>query len=124
MHNSCTFNKKKCPKDFVQKTGMERTLLVRITEFLSAMNMSLKIFIRDENSNQGDEKEKERHYSRLMPTLYLLENDQLAKEKHAPIIHTKDLPSLIKALIERTTNYYQNLENNEPPARKIDTDDL
>lgn len=124
MHNSCTFNKKKCPKEFVQKTGMERTLLVRITDFLSAMNMSLKSFIRDENPNQVDERERERLYSRLMPSLYLLENDQLARESRAPIVRIKDLPSLINALIDRTTNYYQSLENNEAPAREIDTDDL
>jgi hypothetical protein len=124
IHNSCAFNKKKCPKEFVQKMGMERTLLIRITEFLAAMNMSLKIFIRDENPNQVDENEKERTYSRLMPSLYLLENDQLARERRAPVVHAKDLPSLINALIDRTIQYYQSLTSSEPPSREIDTGDL
>lgn len=123
MHNSCTFNKKKCPKDFVQKTGMERTLLVRITEFLSAMNLSLKSFIRDEDPDKGDKTEKARHYSRLMPTLYLLENDQIARERNAPIVRTKDLKTLIKALIDRTGNYYESLENKDTPALDIDLDE-
>jgi len=121
MHNSCTFNKKKCPKNFVQKTGLERTLLVRITEFLSAMNVSLKSFIRKENPNKGDE--KERRYSRLMPTLYLLENDQVEKERGAPVVRTKDLASLIQALIDRTRNYYESLRNKAAPALNIDFDE-
>lgn len=123
MHNSCTFNKKKCPKDFVQKTGLERTLLVRITEFLTAMNLSMKSFIRNEDPRKGNEKEKERRYSRLMPTLYLLENYQIESERGAPIVHAKDLASLIKALIDRTSNYYESLINKDTPALDINLDE-
>lgn len=123
MHDSCTFNKKKCPKDFVQKTGMERTLLVRITEFLSAMNLSLKSFVRDEDPKKGTQEEKERRYSRLVPTLYLLENNQIARERSAPVVRPKDLNSLLKALIDRTGNYYEGLINKDIPALDIDLDE-
>ncbi|MDP2193866.1 MAG: hypothetical protein Q8K36_05020, partial [Alphaproteobacteria bacterium] len=93
---------------FVHVNSFERTLLIRVTEFLSSLNNSMEILTKNTVRQDGA---KETTYSRLMPTLYLLELDIVRQKSHKPDMHISNYQEFIQALIVRTEQYYADLSS-------------
>ncbi|MDC0344984.1 hypothetical protein OAN22_02410 [Alphaproteobacteria bacterium] len=111
VRDSCRFNKDKCPKDYVDQIGLERTLLVRVTEFLTSLGRSMNDLTEATEEGKDFYDEKNRKYSRMMPTLYMLESKILADEKQAKIRNVSNFEDMIQKMKERTADYYGMLED-------------
>ncbi|CAO4838223.1 MAG: hypothetical protein CNLJKLNK_00065 [Holosporales bacterium] len=106
LKSTCRFNKDKCINKSLKQVNLTRPLEVRITEFLESVQSGLINMIKRQNPNATSQE-----FDRLMPTLFVLKNDDIAKFKEA---YEQQKPiSSVSALIEKLTNdtktYYQNL---------------
>lgn len=106
MKSTCSFNKDKCIKTTLKEVSLTRPLEVRITEFLESVQSGLINMIKQQNPNATSQE-----FDRLMPTLFVLKNDDIAKFKESYVTQ-KPLSSvldLIEKLTKDTKTYYQKL---------------
>lgn len=106
LKSTCWFNKDKCINKSLKHVNLTRPLEVRITEFLESVQSGLITMIKRQNPNATSQE-----FDRLMPTLFVLKNDDIAKFKEAyeqqkPI---SSVFALIEKLTKDTKTYYQNL---------------
>lgn len=104
MRNSCRFNKDKCIAMTLKKVDLTRPLDTRITEFLMAFGNGLQNQIKT-----NDKAPRIRKFDPIMPTLFVLENQDRVKSDGAKTLPLNQPHDILQALILRTNNYYESL---------------
>lgn len=104
MRGTCRFNKDKCIAMNLKNVDLTRPLDTRITEFLTAFGYSLENQIEKYTTASKTQK-----FSPIMPTLFVLENEETHLANILQEEHLTNLDDIFQALFERTKNYYASL---------------